>query len=96
MPSYFSENNANRRGDTRWRILEKIVGELYALAPQSNTAPTRRDTRAVLLRKWAALREGAALCLCGQTPAPPPEADGRITEEGEPRITEEGDERVIE
>lgn len=61
MPTYFSDNNNPRRGDPRWRILEKIVGELYATAPQANTAPARRDTRWRLLRKWNALRDGVPL-----------------------------------
>lgn len=92
MPSYFSENNSNRRRDTRWRLLEKIVGTLYANIPQINTRPTRRDTRAILLRKWAALRNGETLCLCGQTMS----SNERITEEGDTRVTEDGDIRVIE
>ncbi len=61
MPAYFSDGNSNRREDPRWRILEKIVGELYSQAPQANTAPARGDTRWRLLRKWNALKDGVPL-----------------------------------
>lgn len=61
MPDYFSEGNGARVGDTRWRILQKIVGALYAATPLAGTAPKLSDTRKTLLRKWNALRNGTPL-----------------------------------
>lgn len=61
MPSYFSDGNNPKVEDTRWRVLEKIVGVLYAATPLAGTAPERTDTRWKLLRKWNALRNGTPL-----------------------------------
>lgn len=61
MPTYFSDGNNAGANDTRWRILQKIVGALYAATPLAGTAPKRSDTRKTLLRKWNALRNGTPL-----------------------------------
>lgn len=61
MPDYFSEVNDPKVHDTRWRLLEKIVGALYAVTPLAGCEPRVTDTRKDLLRKWNALRAGVPL-----------------------------------
>lgn len=62
-PNFVGEGAVPRRTDTRWRVLQKIVGKLYdlATAPAASTKPNRNDTRRRLLRKWNALKAGTGI-----------------------------------
>lgn len=59
-PTFFGEGSANRVGDTRWRILVKIVGKAYdnASSPNPDNKPLPNDTRWQLIEKWNRILAG--------------------------------------
>jgi hypothetical protein len=52
-PSYFGEGTTPLPQDTRWRLMQKIVGAAYnsASSPITANKPSVKDTRHFLLRK---------------------------------------------